>query len=70
MSSPFPAPDPGLCGRCAHVRVIHNRKGSTFYLCERALTDSTFRRYPPLPVARCRGFEPAPHPPRTSESHE
>ena len=32
-------PQPGLCGGCAHVRVIRNRRDATFYLCERALAD-------------------------------
>ena len=49
----------GLCGSCAHHRVTGNRRGSVFYLCERSHTDASFRRYPPLPMIRCRGFEPA-----------
>lgn len=48
----------GLCTVCAHVKVIHNRRGSSFFLCERSRVDPSFRRYPPLPVLRCRGFEP------------
>jgi hypothetical protein len=32
---------------------------STFYLCERALTDPRFRKYPTLPVLSCPGFEPS-----------
>ena len=54
--------DVGLCGSCAHVRVTGNRKGSRFYLCERSVSDPTFRRYPPLPVLRCRGYEPGSDP--------
>jgi len=49
----------GLCGTCAFVRVIENRRGSAFHLCERSLTDSRYPKYPPLPVLRCPGFEPA-----------
>lgn len=30
-----------------------------FWLCERAVREPTrFRKYPPLPVLRCAGFEP------------
>lgn len=28
-------------------------------MCERALTDPRFAKYPPLPVLRCPGYEPA-----------
>ena len=49
----------GLCGTCAHHRVTGNRRGSRFFLCELAATDSRFRRYPPLPMIRCPGYEPA-----------
>ena len=54
-----PAPWPGLCGACAHARVIRNRSGSRFYLCERSRADPRFPRYPPLPVLTCQGFEAA-----------
>lgn len=47
----------GLCGDCVHHRLTGNRRGSRFYLCELASTDSNFRRYPPLPVIRCSGHE-------------
>ncbi len=47
----------GLCGTCANARVVGNRRGSRFYFCERAATDHRFRKYPPLPVMRCPGFE-------------
>ncbi len=49
----------GLCAACAHARVVESRRGSRFWLCERSRTDPGFRRYPPLPVVACRGFEPA-----------
>ncbi len=55
---------PGLCGGCRHVRVVTSGKGSTFFLCRRATEDPTFRKYPPIPVTECRGFEPA------GEAHE
>jgi hypothetical protein len=51
-------PLPGLCGACRHSRLIGTRSGSRFRLCERSRTDPAFRRYPPLPVVRCAGFEP------------
>ena len=51
---PHPA---GLCSVCSHRRVTGNRRGSRFYLCELAKTDPRFRRYPPLPMLRCAGFE-------------
>jgi len=39
------------------MRIVTNRRGSTFYRCGRAETDDRFVRYPPLPVLRCSGFE-------------
>lgn len=53
---PSPTPDPGLCGHCQHCRVVDTGR-STFYLCQRALTDPAYRKYPPLPVRACPGFE-------------
>lgn len=35
---------------------------STFIMCTRGLTDPDYRKYPPLPVLACRGFDPAPAP--------
>ena len=52
----------GLCARCAHARRITSAKGSTFVLCGRSATDARFPKYPPLPVVRCAGYEPAPPP--------
>ena len=49
--------DAGLCGGCRHVRLIATNKGTTYYLCGRALTDSRFPKYPRLPVVNCVGFE-------------
>jgi hypothetical protein len=49
----------GLCVRCTHSRVQGSAKGSRFWRCSRADHDERFRRYPPLPVARCDGFEAA-----------
>lgn len=49
----------GLCAACTHVKRIQNRRGSVFLLCQLSYLDPAFRRYPPLPVLQCRGFEPA-----------
>lgn len=48
----------GLCSICRHARVTGNRRGSRFYLCSRSAEDPRFRRYPPLPVVRCFGYDP------------
>lgn len=48
----------GLCDVCRHQRLVPNTRGSVFSLCERSRTEPEFPRYPPLPVARCPGFEP------------
>jgi len=37
--------------------MVAAARGSTFWLCTRAATDARFRKYPPLPVLRCPGFE-------------
>ena len=49
----------GLCAACAHVRRIESDKGSVFFLCQLALTDDRFRKYPRLPVLLCDGHVPA-----------
>jgi hypothetical protein len=55
----MPSSFPGLCDDCAYARIVDSGR-STFYLCERALDDSRFRKYPPLPVVACPGYEPKP----------
>jgi len=50
----------GLCADCRHARRIANRRGSVFVLCARAAADPDYPRYPPLPVLRCPGHQPAP----------
>jgi hypothetical protein len=52
---PSPA---GLCATCLHSRLITSDKGSTFIFCELSRTDPRFRKYPPLPVLSCSGFQP------------
>jgi hypothetical protein len=52
-------PDPdsiGLCATCAHCRVVATAR-SAFYLCGRSFDDARFRKYPPLPVLRCVGYQ-------------
>lgn len=57
----------GLCGSCAHAKVIVSSRGSEFYLCQRSATDPRYPKYPALPVRACGGYEPAPTaPPATS----
>lgn len=46
----------GLCQRCIHARRIPSSRGSMFYLCGLSEVDSSFPRYPRLPVVRCPGF--------------
>jgi hypothetical protein len=47
----------GLCRTCRHARVIGNRRGSQFYLCQLSETDPRFAKYPRLPVLRCVGYQ-------------
>lgn len=60
----------GLCTVCTHRREIRSKRGSSFLLCRLSLTDSRFRRYPPLPVLRCPGFEPGESDLRTRDEGE
>jgi hypothetical protein len=47
----------GVCAECQHARRIVSAKGSTFWLCERSVSEpSKFPKYPRLPVLRCEGF--------------
>lgn len=46
----------GLCERCAHCQVVTTARGSRFLLCRRSFEDSSFPRYPVLPVIECEGF--------------
>jgi hypothetical protein len=49
----------GLCASCRHHREVRNTRGSVFHLCERSRSDSSYPRYPRLPVLSCRGYERA-----------
>lgn len=55
-------PSAGLCDGCRHQRLVPNTRGSVFSLCERSREDPAYRRYPPIPVLSCPGFEPRPEP--------
>jgi hypothetical protein len=58
-SSDARSPDPavGLCAVCRHAAVQTTARGSRFWRCRRAETDARYRRYPPLPVRECVGWE-------------
>jgi hypothetical protein len=47
----------GLCATCRFAARQRNARGSHFWRCRRADTDPAYRRYPPLPVRSCPGFE-------------
>src|SRR5277367_824559 len=57
----------GLCATCTHMRRIESDRGSVFFLCQLALTDGTFRKYPPLPVLQCDGYQTGRSPDRSDE---
>jgi hypothetical protein len=46
----------GLCVQCLHVRRVESDRGSVFFLCQLALSDARFRKYPRLPVLSCDGY--------------
>jgi hypothetical protein len=48
----------GLCAGCAHAVVQRSARGSEFWRCRRADTDTALRRYPPLPVRACHAYQP------------
>lgn len=51
--------EPGLCGTCRHAQTVASSRGRVFWLCRLSYSDPRFARYPPLPVLRCSGFQPA-----------
>lgn len=55
-------PPAGLCDACRHQKLIRTGRGSEFSLCERSKTDSSFPKYPRVPVRECRGYEAAERP--------
>jgi hypothetical protein len=48
----------GLCDSCRFQRIVRTGRGSVFTLCERSRIDSSFPKYPRVPVLECRGYEP------------
>ena len=52
----------GLCVNCLYGRAVAGKNEATYYLCERSFTDSSFPKYPRLPVLRCSGYAPAKKP--------
>jgi hypothetical protein len=59
VKAPERALDPavGLCSGCRHAARQESERGSVFWRCLRAEGNADFQRYPPLPVARCPGYE-------------
>ena len=52
----------GLCAHCRHARIVSTPR-SEFWLCERSRHDTSYQRYPRLPMLQCPGHEegePAP----------
>lgn len=49
---------PSLCETCAHLREVLTPKGSRFLLCQLALVNPAFAKYPRQPVLRCDGYQP------------
>jgi hypothetical protein len=47
----------GLCPGCEHAEPIVSAKGSMFILCGLSKTDSSFPKYPRLPVLQCSGYK-------------
>jgi hypothetical protein len=48
----------GLCSSCGHARRIRSGRGSTFLRCGLSDTEPAYRRYPPIPVTLCAGYDP------------
>jgi hypothetical protein len=49
----------GLCADCIHAQRVESERGSTFILCRLSFTDSSFAKYPRLPILSCPGFRAA-----------
>jgi hypothetical protein len=50
----------GLCYTCTHSQRIVSGKNSVFWLCGLSISDPRFRKYPPLPVLACPGYQQPP----------
>jgi hypothetical protein len=53
-----PRLDPGLCKNCVYERCIESDRGSIFIMCKLSFEDSSFPKYPRLPVLNCSGYLP------------
>jgi hypothetical protein len=60
LKNPPSPTNPGLCGECTHARRIASDRGAQFLLCQLAMSDSRFAKYPRLPVLSCAGYEMGP----------
>lgn len=49
---------PGLCANCSHAKSLSTKSGNPILMCELALSDDNFARYPRLPVTDCAGYKP------------
>lgn len=47
----------GLCIDCTYTHQVVSTKGSQFFYCRRAETDSHYTKYPRLPVVACPGYQ-------------
>jgi hypothetical protein len=45
-----------LCEPCRNVREVSTAR-SRFLLCELAVTNDAYPKYPPQPVVRCDGYQ-------------
>ena len=51
--------DIGLCAECVHHSIVSNKHESEFHLCLKNKSDSSFPKYPRLPVLNCKGYQSA-----------
>ena len=47
----------GLCSSCEFMKLIESERGSKFVMCLKSKEDPGFRKYPPLPVLQCSGYQ-------------
>ena len=59
-SSSAASPRLGLCADCRHARLIESSKGARFLLCKLSQSDSSFPKYPRLPILTCPGYSHKP----------
>jgi hypothetical protein len=48
----------GLCPSCTHTFRVETPRGSVFIMCKLLKTDSSFAKYPSVPVLECAGYKP------------